>query len=444
MSLRIAVTHDFFGSFAPLKTSWGIAGGGTALRNRIEEMRNRCPTLWIDTGDLMQGGPLTPLTHGRGGIAAVAELGIDVSVLGNHELDFGVDFFQSVLCKLPFPVLGANAGIGLASTAYLETPGGDVGVIGLTHNNLASMRFWSLAPETDMPLQNRGENDVAIAALAKNLRQDGAVLVVAAVHDGIDWAFEQKDGYRSFDTELETRFQTLAGHVDLIVCGHTLGRYKGHVAGTPVIQPWPLGCEIGVVDYTARDGITLSFESVGDAGSPATRWTGHGADLIDEAGSDILGKLGQPLHSISSGSSTLAAFLADAILSISGSDRAFVYSTYAQPVRDGYFAFLAAGPVTRLDILQLVPYSDHRIVEADMDSGDIETLLPLLGPRRQSRSTIWAASGRDLADGRSFRLATISGAAPAVIADMVGRPIAWRETGATLFDEIRARLGRSR
>lgn len=110
--LRLLSTHDFFGSLAPVPTSYGSLSGGEGLRATIEQLRSDTASLWIDTGDAVQGGPLTPLTRGRGGYAAIAELGIDAAVVGNHELDFGIECFNRDAAQLGFPVLGANAGFG--------------------------------------------------------------------------------------------------------------------------------------------------------------------------------------------------------------------------------------------------------------------------------------------------------------------------------------------
>lgn len=139
--LRLVTTHDFFGSFATVPTSYGALPGGDALRAAVNELRRGRSSLWLDSGDLFQGGALTVPTMGKGGLKAAAELGIDLSVIGNHDLDFGVEFLRKEATDLGFPLLSANAEIGFPATAILPTSNADVGIIGLTHHNLSSMIF---------------------------------------------------------------------------------------------------------------------------------------------------------------------------------------------------------------------------------------------------------------------------------------------------------------
>ncbi|WP_156913557.1 metallophosphoesterase [Mesorhizobium sp. WSM3224] len=442
VALRIVTTHDFFGCFAPLKTTTGSRGGGYQLRATVDSMRKQVPTVWIDTGDLVQGGPLSLPTFGRGGVAAASELGVDVSVIGNHELDFGVPFFRESLHTLNFPVLGANAGIGLPPTTIIQTSGGDVGVIGLTHHDLASMRSWSITPDRHMPCQGEIENAVDVVALARGLRSQGARIVVAAVHDGIDWKFDQD---RQFAVELDRlvqRCQPWAKAVDVILAGHTLGRFRGEIDGTPIVQPWPMGCEVGVVDIDHDNSIHTYFREIGEATAPSQRWDGHGAEIIDIAENSYLGLLPTALSSQANVGSSLSLFLAQAVSSVSDSDLSAAYSTYSQPVSDGAFAFLGKGRVTSLDILQLVPYSDHSIVSTDIGLDECQRVNALLGPRPQTRSTIWSFCRKRIRDGDLVSLSTVGGAATDVLSTIVGRELYWRRAGANLCDGVSSILRR--
>ncbi|MER8536385.1 metallophosphoesterase [Mesorhizobium sp. M1005] len=438
--LRILVTHDFFGCFAPLKTTRGLLGGGARLRSMIDEMRGQGPTVWIDTGDLVQGGPLTLPTRGKGGIIAASELGVDVSIAGNHELDFGIPFFLESLETFPFPVLGANAGLSLDATTIIATPVGDVGVVGLTHHDLASMRSWSMTPDREMPCQSQLDRAIDVVALANELRRQGAAIVVAALHDGVDWHFDIDRRWNVFPERLVRICSQWAGAVDAILCGHTLGRFSGTIAGTPVIQPWPLGCEIGIVEIGYDCQTQSSFQLVESQGPLPWKWSGYGADIIDTAEGNVLGYLAEPLYSEANGQSSLACFLAHAISEISDADAAVVYSTYSQPVIDGRFAFLEHGYVTELDILQLVPYSDFGIVETEINDREWIRISELFGPRPQSRSTIWSAVKKRQRNNGVFTLATIGGAATAVLSGIIGRDLLWQRRGPCLLDGLTAVL----
>src|ERR671917_438364 len=115
--LRIVATHDFCCAYPPSPTSYGSLPGGEGLRNTVDALRAQGPVVRADAGDF----------------AAPADLGIDVSVVGNHEFEWGVEHLRAQAPKTEFPLLCANAPeVGLPSTALVETGGGVVGFVGLT------------------------------------------------------------------------------------------------------------------------------------------------------------------------------------------------------------------------------------------------------------------------------------------------------------------------
>ena len=85
--------------------------------------------------------------------------------------------------------------------------------------------------------------------------------------------------------------------MDAIFASHTLGRWIGQVEGTPVVQPWPFGAELGVVE------LELGEEPKAYCVTPETggRWDGAGGELLADASSKVLGELAEPLISRSGG-----------------------------------------------------------------------------------------------------------------------------------------------
>ena len=71
-------------------------------------------TVLIDSGDLLQGNPLTavftPLPEGEihPVILAMNHMGYDAAALGNHEFNFGLDHLDRSLAAATFPFLSAN------------------------------------------------------------------------------------------------------------------------------------------------------------------------------------------------------------------------------------------------------------------------------------------------------------------------------------------------
>ena len=114
---RVLTTNDFVGSFFPQPTSYGELPGAAALQATIDDLRTEGgDALWIDTGDLAQGSALGALSDGAWPFLALRELSIDGSVIGNHELDWGVAHLRRWGAEVPFPLLAANLPLGLPAT----------------------------------------------------------------------------------------------------------------------------------------------------------------------------------------------------------------------------------------------------------------------------------------------------------------------------------------
>ena len=95
----------------PVPTSFGRSGTCAGIVALLERERERQPTLWLDAGDLTFG-PVLPLL-GRRPWDQFARLPIAAAAAGNHDFDDGVDALLEAAASLPFPVLCANADVGL-------------------------------------------------------------------------------------------------------------------------------------------------------------------------------------------------------------------------------------------------------------------------------------------------------------------------------------------
>jgi 2',3'-cyclic-nucleotide 2'-phosphodiesterase (5'-nucleotidase family) len=160
--LRILATSDLGAAVTPARTSFGEAGTCAGVAALLE--RERGPAIWLDVGDLVVGHASYPLL-GERPWAEVAELPIAAAAAGNHEFDDGVEALLAAAPRLSFPLLCANADVGLPATATLD----GVGVIGLTHRSVAPV------------------DAEQVVELARELRSGGARWVVALLHDGVEW-----------------------------------------------------------------------------------------------------------------------------------------------------------------------------------------------------------------------------------------------------------------
>lgn len=149
-----------------MRTSRGLAGTCASVAALRE--RGRVAVEWFDVGDLVVGNPAYVLTDERSW-EDVAGL-IAVNAAGNHEFDDGLDALRAAVARLSYPMLCANADVGLEATAMI----GDVGVIGLTHPP---------CPDLSHCPALRDDSDLRVTELARELRRDGARWIVVLLHD---------------------------------------------------------------------------------------------------------------------------------------------------------------------------------------------------------------------------------------------------------------------
>ena len=243
-------------------------------------------------------------------------------MVGNHEFEWGVQHLRDHAPETGFPLLCANAPeVGLPSTTVVETDGGIVSFVGLT----------CLDPGVYVSAPNLDLGDVAIGH-AEELRASGAEWVVALLHDGVDWRFGAA-GYEAHPERFSEVCRPWAHAVDAIFASHTFGRWIGRVEGTPVVQPWPFGAELGVVEL-ARGEEPRAYCITPEETSG--RWSGAGSGLLEEASTRVLDKLVEPLSSRSGGPAPLASFFA---ATASSSARSFPLLC-APPVLECPFTFL--------------------------------------------------------------------------------------------------------
>ena len=417
--LRVVATHDFCCAYPPSPTSYGSLPGGEGLKNTVDALKAQGPTVRADAGDFAAPGALATLSGGKAGFAAAADLGIDVGVVGNHEFEWGVEHLRTHAPETGFPLLCANAPeAGLPPTAVVETDGGVVGFVGLT---CPDPGVYVSAPNLDPDLAS-----VAIGH-TEELRASGVEWVVALLHDGVDWRFGAR-GYEPYPERFSEVCRPWAHAVDAIFASHTLGRWIGRVEGTPVVQPWPFGAELGVVELERGDkprAYCITPETGG-------RWDGAGSELLERASTRVLGELVESLSSRSGGPAPLADFFARALREATGAHAAAVDMLASQAPVDGVLSYLPAGPVTEADVLRLYPWPDATVA-GEVDEEELRKVAQASWPWP------WSVWGFD-AVGRSNRgtatLAVLEGDAVAHVESVLGRPVGWRRTGVGLREAV--------
>jgi hypothetical protein len=417
--LRVVATHDFCCAYPPSPTSYGSLPGGEGLKNTVDALREQGPTVRADAGDFAAPGALATLSNGKASFAAAADLGIDVGVVGNHEFEWGVEHLRTHAPQTGFPLLCANAPeVGLLPTALVDTDRGVVGFVGLTCPDPGVYVF---APSLDPDLAG-----VAIRH-AEELRASGAQWVVALLHDGVDWRFGPR-GYEAHPERFSDVCRPWARSVDAIFASHTLGRWVGQVERTPVVQPWPFGAELGVVE------LELGEEPKAYCLTPETggRWSGAGGELLADASSKVLGELGEPMSSRSGGPAPLADYFARALREASGAHAAAVDMLAVQPPVDGVLSYLPAGTVSEADVLRLYPWPDATVA-GEIEDEELQKVAQAPWPWPWS---VWGFDTSDRSGGGPATLAVLKGDAVAHVERVLGRPVGWRRTGVGLREAV--------
>jgi len=135
----------------------------------------------VHAGDAYSPSLLSAMDKGKSAVEMLNAVGVDYMVLGNHEWDFGPEIARKRIWESNFPVLASNAIDldvlpidGTVRTAMVHVGPFRVGIMGL------------ITPETKILASPGSDKFLPVidtaAALAKELRGQGANLIVALAH----------------------------------------------------------------------------------------------------------------------------------------------------------------------------------------------------------------------------------------------------------------------
>jgi 5'-nucleotidase len=234
--IHVNDTHSHLAAWGPKDENLdGTVGGLEKAATIIAAERAAPDALFVHAGDLIHGDPFFNAYLGVPELLLLEQLGLDVLVPGNHELQFGPELLAGVLAGAwpagggvaivgtnlelsAFPVLG----VWITSTVVKDAGGVKVGFIGLTTP-------WDPL-EIPGPVVIRDDLAAVTQAAADELRGAGAEVVVCLAHIGLDRSRELA--------------QAVSG-VDVIVQGHD------HAA---LAQPEAVAASGGGVTYLVAAG----------------------------------------------------------------------------------------------------------------------------------------------------------------------------------------------
>lgn len=265
MEIQILATNDFHGR---LINNTNSEAGAAVLSGAVKQLRTQNPnTAFVAAGDLIGASTFESfIQKDVPTIEALNEAGLDVSAVGNHELDQGFDDLKirvQGLAQWEYIVanlrLKADDTHALAPT-WTHTLGGvKVGYVGAVTEDLPSL----VSPDG---IKDVEVTDVVmeVNAAAADLKTDGADLVVMLVHEGApntDCAAMDDDPTSAFGSIVTGA----SADIDAIVSGHThlayncsfpVAAWSGRpVTERPVVSAGQYGTNLNKLVFTV-DGDT--------------------------------------------------------------------------------------------------------------------------------------------------------------------------------------------
>lgn len=342
-------------------------GGVARLATVLSRERGRADrSLYLDSGDLLEGTAVFTLFHGTPEMESFDLLGLDAAAVGNHDLTAGDAAFAELRAQSArFPALAANLPTELANGVALPwatraRDGVTVGVVGLGH--LATS-----APDIGVAAD-------AVRGAIDALRAQVDVIIVLS-HLGSD-----------LDAALIPR----TTGIDVVLGGHTHDVVEPNIVDdcdddtasrlgcssrpVPIVHPGAYGRYLGRVDLVVSDlpedragadprapsvvtSARVSLVPVNENVPPRAdvqRLLAPYQEALVRAGfeSPFAFAPVDLSRAPQGGDSALGNFVADALLETAGAELAIVNT-------EGIRADVPAGTVTLDDVVRVVPFEDR-------------------------------------------------------------------------------------
>ena len=364
---------------AGIDQGWGYAGLA-AIRDKVAENNH---VVLVDNGDAIQGEVIGTMTDGKALVELMNVVGYDVAVPGNHEFDYGMDNFLSLVNDVAnYPYISSNFTYRdeLVFKPYVikEFDGVKVAFVGITTpRTITSSTPTYFQDENGEYVYAFSQDDTgakfyaAIQSAVDAARAEGATYVIACGHLGTEPDCEP---YTSIDVIYNTT------GIDAFLDGHAHETNSGNVVknkdGNEVVR---VACgtklaNVGVVTISTDGKITSGLLGwSGDISCELLGLKGEVADAVAEkiasldeirktvvAKSEVTLYINDPVAVTAEGKSVriirntetnLGDLCADAYRAMSGADIAFVNG-------GGIRAQIPAGDITLDQIYSVHPFGN--------------------------------------------------------------------------------------
>jgi len=236
--------NDYHGALAPAGKNVGAAKLADALK--VEKAKNPEGTIIVSAGDNYQGSAMSNLLYGEPVSAVFKEIGIELSAVGNHEFDWGVDRISkwaedggfTFVCTNIYDIR-TNEPVDWAEPfAIIEKEGVKVGFVGLATPETA----YKTLKANVVNYEFRDPVEV-ITEWVPKVKDAGADIIIALTHLG---SFQDKEG----NITGEAAALCAVDGVDAVISGHTHQSVSGLVNNKPLVQAYYSGRSFAKVTFT--------------------------------------------------------------------------------------------------------------------------------------------------------------------------------------------------
>jgi 2',3'-cyclic-nucleotide 2'-phosphodiesterase/3'-nucleotidase len=236
--------NDFHGSLAPSGKNVGAAKLVDAIK--AEQAKNPEGTIIVAAGDNYQGSAMSNLLYGEPVSAMFKEMGLELSAVGNHEFDWGIDRttkwvedagFIFFVCANVYDKR-TNQPVEWAEPYIItERNGIEVGFIGLAtpETNYKALKANVENYEFRDPVET-------IKEWIPKVKENGADIIIALTHLG---AFQDKEGKISGEAAALSEVDG----VDAVISAHTHQSVSGLVNGKPLVQAYYNGRSVAKLTF---------------------------------------------------------------------------------------------------------------------------------------------------------------------------------------------------
>ena len=227
--------NDFHGALAPAGKNVGAVKLVDALKT--EKAKNPEGTIIVSGGDNYQGSAMSNMLYGEPVSAVFKEMGIELSAVGNHEFDWGIDRITKWAEDGEFTFVctniydkRTNQPVDWAEPfVIIEKEGVKVGFVGLATPETAYKTLKANVENYEFK-----DSVEVITEWVPKVKDAGADIIIALTHLG---SFQDKEG----NITGEAADLCAVDGVDAVISAHTHQRVSGLVNGKPLVQAYKYG-----------------------------------------------------------------------------------------------------------------------------------------------------------------------------------------------------------